>query len=74
MGGGVVVPVDHLLLMLAEKHEFQPVKVLVTREKGNSPQQMRRYGRIPTRESIVIFRKPKSLFRLARNPKRILNN
>jgi tRNA G10 N-methylase Trm11 len=57
--GGVVVPVDHLLLMLAEKHEFQPVKVLVTREKGNSPQQMRRYGRIPTRESIVIFRKPK---------------
>jgi methylase of polypeptide subunit release factors len=57
--GGIVVPVDHLLLMLAEKHNFQPLKVLVTREKGNSPQQMRRYGRIPTRESIVVFRKPK---------------
>lgn len=57
--GGIVVPVDHLLLMLAERHRFEPIRVLVTREKGNSPQQMRRYGRIPTRESVVIFRKPK---------------
>lgn len=56
--GGVVVPVDHLLLMIAEEHGFVPDRVLVTRLKGNSPQQMRRYGRIPVRESIVIFRKP----------------
>lgn len=55
--GGVVVPVDHLLLLIAEKHGFKPERVLVTRMKGNSPQQMRRYGRIPVRESIVIFRK-----------------
>ena len=56
--GGVVVPVDHILLMIAERHNFQPMKVLVTREKGNSPQQMRKYGRIPVRESVVMFRKP----------------
>ena len=56
--GGVVVPVDHILLMIAERHNFQPMKVLVTREKGNSPQQMRKYGRIPVRESVVVFRKP----------------
>ena len=56
--GGVVVPVDHMLLMVAEHHGFQPMKVLVTREKGNSPQQMRKYGRIPVRESVVVFRNP----------------
>lgn len=55
--GGVVVPVDHLLLMTAESTGFKAEKILVTRLKGNSPQQMRRYGRIPVRESIVIFRK-----------------
>ena len=58
--GGIVVPVDHLLLMLAEQIGFSPEKIMVTRLKGNSPQQMRRYGRIPVRESIVVFRKPQS--------------
>ena len=56
--GGVVVPVDHILLMIAERHNFEPIKILVTREKGNSPQQMRKYGRIPVRESVVLFRNP----------------
>ena len=55
--GGIVVPVDHLLLMLAETVGFKPEKVMVTRLKGNSPQQMRKYGRIPVRESIVVFSK-----------------
>lgn len=55
--GGVVVPVDHLLLMIAENNGFIPERVLVTRLKGNSPQQMRQFGRIPVRESIVVFRK-----------------
>ena len=55
--GGVVVPVDHLLAMLAESYNFSIEKILVTRMKGNSPQQMKRYGRVPVRESIVIFRK-----------------
>jgi len=51
------VPVDHLLLMLAEKVGFTAERVMVTRLKGNSPQQMRKYGRIPVRESIVVFGK-----------------
>jgi hypothetical protein len=53
--GGVVVPVDHLLALTAERAGFSVERILVTREKGNSPQQMRRYGRIPVRESIVLF-------------------
>jgi methylase of polypeptide subunit release factors len=56
--GGVVVPVDHLLALLAERQGFIIERMLVTRLKGNSPQQMQRYGRIPVRESIVLFRRP----------------
>ena len=55
--GGVVVPVDHLLLKIAQNTGFQPERILITRLKGNSPQQMRQYGRIPVRESIIIFSK-----------------
>ena len=56
--GGVVVPVDHLLLLLAEKKGFIAEKIFVTRMKGNSPQQMKQFGKIPVRESVVIFQKP----------------
>ena len=56
--GGVVIPVDHLLMSQAEAIGFKPERILVTRMKGNSPQQMRRFGRIPVRESIVVFSKP----------------
>lgn len=55
--GGVVVPVDHILMLIAEMEGFVPERILVTRMKGNSPQQMRKFGRIPVRESVVIFRK-----------------
>ncbi len=55
--GGIVVPVDHLVLKISEERGFKPERVLVTRMKGNSPQQMRQYGRIPVRESIVVMRK-----------------
>lgn len=56
--GGVIVPVDHLLALLAERRGFTVERILVTRLKGNSPQQMQRYGRIPVRESVVIFHRP----------------
>ena len=55
--GGIVVPVDHLILKIAENRGFKPENLLITRYKGNSPQQMKQFGRIPVRESIVIFRK-----------------
>jgi hypothetical protein len=56
--GGVVVPVDHMLALLAERQGFKLERILLTRLKGNSPQQMQRYGRIPVRESIVLLRRP----------------
>ena len=55
--GGIVVPVDHLLLKIAEQIGFKVEKILITRLKGNSPQQMKKFGKIPVRESIVIFKK-----------------
>ena len=55
--GGIVVPVDHLVLKIAESRGFKPENLLITRHKGNSPQQMKQYGRINVRESIVIFKK-----------------
>jgi methylase of polypeptide subunit release factors len=56
--GGVVVPVDHLLALIAQRLGYKVECIYVTRLKGNSPQQMRRYGRIPLRESIVIVQWP----------------
>ena len=55
--GGIVVPVDHLLLKIAEQIGFKAEKILITRHKGNSPQQMKKFGKIPVRESIVFFKK-----------------
>lgn len=53
---GVVIPVDHLLTLIAEREGFTLEKIIVARHKGNSPQQMKKYGRIPVRESIVHLR------------------
>lgn len=53
--GGVVVPVDHFLALIAEREGYKVDKILVARYKGNSPQQMKKFGRIPVRESIVIL-------------------
>jgi hypothetical protein len=55
--GGIVVPVDHLLSKIAERNGFVIEKILVTRLKGNSPQQMAKYGKIPVRESVVVMTK-----------------
>jgi site-specific DNA-methyltransferase (cytosine-N4-specific) len=55
---GELVPTDLILSELAEIHGFKTESVWVTRYKGNSSQQMGRYGRIPVRESIVFWRKP----------------
>ena len=55
---GELVPTDLILSELAENHGLKTESVWVTRYKGNSSQQMGRYGRIPVRESIVFWRKP----------------
>ncbi len=54
---GQMVPVDLMLCELAARHGLQTERIWVTRYKGNSSQQMAKYGRIPVRESIVFWRK-----------------
>ena len=56
--GGVVVPIDHILAKFGTEIGFQVERILVTRYKGNSPQQMKKFGKIDVRESIVVLRKP----------------
>jgi site-specific DNA-methyltransferase (cytosine-N4-specific) len=55
---GELVPTDLILSELAEINGLKTESIWVTRYKGNSSQQMGRYGRIPVRESIVFWRKP----------------
>ena len=54
---GEMVPVDLILSDIAEQHGFVAEEVIVARYKGNSSQQMGRYGRVPVRESVVVWRK-----------------
>lgn len=54
---GETVPVDLILSEMAEEVGFTVEQILVARYKGNSSQQMQRYGRVPVRESILVWRK-----------------
>lgn len=54
---GQLVPVDLVLSDLAERHGFRVEGILIARYKGNSSQQMGRFGRIPVRESILLWSK-----------------
>ncbi len=54
---GQMLPVDLILSEMAEQEGFAVEEILVARYKGNSSQQMGRYGRLPVRESIVVWRK-----------------
>lgn len=55
---GEVIPVDFLTTFLAEQIGFKPLKVYSLRQqKGNSSQQMKKYGRIALRKSITIWQK-----------------
>lgn len=53
---GVDIPVDELLIEVAEQSGFAHEETWVARFRGNSAQQMARYGRTPMRESIVFLR------------------
>jgi len=54
---GEMIPVDLILSEMAEQYGFNTEDIIITRYKGNSSQQMGRYGRVPVRESVVIWRK-----------------
>jgi len=55
---GELLPVDLVLSEMAEEAGFQVEEIVVARYKGNSSQQMGKYGRVPVRESVVVWRKP----------------
>lgn len=55
---GEVIPVDYLTTYLAEQLGFKPLKIYsLKQKKGNSSQQMKKYGRIALRKSITIWEK-----------------
>jgi site-specific DNA-methyltransferase (cytosine-N4-specific) len=53
---GVPVPVDELTAEVGEQAGLACQRIVAVRYRGNSAQQMGRYGRRPQRESIVVFR------------------
>ncbi len=55
---GIVVPVDEILAQIGEQVGLIFDQAWVIRLRGNSAQQMGRYGRVLSRETIVMFRKP----------------
>lgn len=55
--GGIPIPVDELTAEIGEQAGLSCEKLVVARYRGNSAQQMGEYGRRPSRESVVIFRK-----------------
>jgi site-specific DNA-methyltransferase (cytosine-N4-specific) len=58
---GEVIPVDYLCTNIAEQLGFKPVKIYTLRQKkGNSSQQMAKYGRVAIRKSITIWEKTSS--------------
>ena len=57
--GGEVIPVDYLSTSFAEQFGFVPEKVYcLKQQKGNSSQQMAKYGRVALRKSITVWKKP----------------
>ena len=54
---GINVPVDELLAEVGDSAGLTTKAIYVARHRGNSPQQMKRYARIPSRESIVVWEK-----------------
>jgi hypothetical protein len=54
----VPILVDELTAEIGEQAGLTCEKLIVARYRGNSAQQMGKYGRNPSRESVVIFRRP----------------
>ncbi|MFQ5770428.1 MAG: DNA methyltransferase [bacterium] len=54
---GEYVPTDLILCELAKQHSLETERIWITRFKGNSSQQIAKYGRQPVRETIVFWRK-----------------
>jgi site-specific DNA-methyltransferase (cytosine-N4-specific) len=57
--GGIMFPVDELLAEIGENAGLKTVKIIVARYRGNSPQQMKKFGKESARESIIIWEREK---------------
>lgn len=53
---GVPIPVDEITAEIGQQIGLDLTRIVVTRYRGNSAQQMGKYQRQPSRESIVCFR------------------
>lgn len=52
---GLAVPVDKILSKIGAQAGLNEKDILVARTRGNSAQQMKKYSRQPSRESIIIW-------------------
>jgi hypothetical protein len=52
---GEIIPVDTVLCDMAEDAGFDVKAIWIARYKGNSSQQMKKYGRSPVRESVIVW-------------------
>lgn len=56
---GEVISVDYLTTMFAEALGFEPTVIYTLKQKkGNSSQQMKKYGKVNLRKSITVWKKP----------------
>jgi site-specific DNA-methyltransferase (cytosine-N4-specific) len=55
---GQPILVDEITANLGEQVGLNCEKLIIVRYRGNSAQQMGKYGRRPSRETIVVFKKP----------------
>jgi len=54
--GGVNIPVDQILAQIGEQAGLHTDAIFTARYRGNSSQQMGRFKRIPSRESIIVWK------------------
>ncbi|MHA1444747.1 MAG: DNA methyltransferase [Candidatus Hodarchaeales archaeon] len=54
---GINIPVDEILADLGEQAGLKTIHIWAARNRGNSSQQMGKYKRVPSRESIIIWEK-----------------
>lgn len=55
--GGEVIPVDFISSHIAESFGFEVVRIdTIPQQKGNSSQQMKKFGRVPLRKSITVWK------------------
>lgn len=57
---GVMIPVDEIILAIGSQLGFEHTQSWVVRLRGNSAQQMKKFGREPSRETIVMMQLPKN--------------